>query len=80
MKIYCDGALCASTGSTSNFSNESGSSSPVHVFEDPQDANQFYTGKVAGGPLGPFHLEHFTLKAEHVERLYALGRAALGLV
>ena len=79
LNVYCDGALCATTDSTTNFTGGSSGSSPLRVFEDAQDANLF-TGKVAGGPLGPFHIDRLALKQEQVERLYILGRAALGLV
>lgn len=80
LSVYCDGALCASTDSATDFTGSSSGSSPVRVFEDAQGANLFYAGKVTGGPLGPFHVDRLALKQEQVERLYTLGRAALGLV
>ena len=80
LSIYCDGALCPTTDSAVNYSSESSALNPVHLFEDPADSGSFFTGKVAGGALGPFHADRKQLNQDQVERLYALGRAALGLV
>ena len=38
----------------------------------------FFGGKMAGGPLGPFHTDAKELNAAEIKRLYHLGRAALG--
>lgn len=41
-------------------------------------AGNFYSGSIAGGPLGPFFVPS-ELTADAVLRLYQLGRAALGI-
>jgi hypothetical protein len=41
------------------------------------DANGFFNGRIAGGPVGPFFTNK-ELSAEEVDKLYTIGRSILG--
>ena len=77
--LYVDGAAAASTafneGGYVAMENLAGL---VSVGARPGTASNFYGGKIAGGPLGPFFTKK-QLSADEVKTLYDLGRAALAL-
>ena len=76
--LYVDGVAVASTA-TNNVSYVAmeNLTSVVGLGKRGEAAN-FWDGKMAGGPLGPFFTQS-ALSATDVADLYDLGKAALGL-
>lgn len=81
INLYIDGAASNGSGAKgANFSAmEAGAALPTLGFHIGASANvQFYSGPMAGGPLGPFFVQT-ELSADNILRLYEVGRRALGL-
>ena len=83
--LYVDGAVHASiaTNDASYVGMENGSEPVTLAAEGRGGApGNFFNGKMAGGPLGPWFVTHDAagiITAAQVNQLYVLGRDALGL-
>lgn len=79
--VYVNGLAVASTATenASYVAMENGDNVVCLAHEDAAAGDtSFFTGRIAGGPLGPFYVQA-ELDADQVARLYAIGRRALGV-
>ena len=78
INIYVNGFAQNGTGSTgASYVALQNDTSPVELGSRDMHSNLFYTGDMAGGPLGPFFV-HAELTAAQVLQLYNIGSTAVG--
>ena len=79
INLYVNGVLVASTDADdANFVSMRDKGSTVMLGHSHASPTNFYDGKMAGGPLGPFFVQT-ELTDDQILRLYELGARALGL-
>ena len=79
INLYEDGAVVASTDADdANFSSMRDKDMLTQIGAVNLSAADFFDGKMAGGPMGPFFAQK-ELSADEVLRLYEVGRRALAL-
>ena len=79
--FYLDGAVHAATSNNDAGYVAMENAAEPAMFAAERDGgtpSQFFSGQIAGGPLGPSFAQR-ELTADEVRALYDLGRAALGL-
>ena len=82
VSVYVDGVAVDDTnngfGSYTAMENKGGVTTLGHKISADGVSQQFLSGKIAGGPMGPFFTQ-VELSADAVLRLYEIGRRALAL-
>ena len=79
INVYVNGDLVASTDTDdANFISSRDTGGTVTFASNNATPANFFDGKIAGGPLGPFFTQK-ELSADEVKRAYFLGKKALGV-